>query len=145
MRWRAHRHPGPAGRHRRRRPDAGYVTVFTLGVSMALVSVVGLVLDGGRAQRAQSDSFGVAAAASRAGAQQLDAVAAVNGEIRLDPGRAADAVRTFLAARGLTGRVAVTDTQVTVTVSRDVDFLILPGGTHLDATATSRITQERAP
>ena len=69
----------------RPRRDAGYVTVFTLGVSMALVSVVGLVLDGGRAQRAQGDAFGAAAAASRAGAQQLDPLAAVNGEVRLDP------------------------------------------------------------
>ena len=35
--------------------------------------------------------------------------------------------------------------QVTVTAVRHVDFLMLPGGTTLDATATSRVTQERAP
>lgn len=125
--------------------DAGYVTVFTLGVSMALVSVVGLVLDGGRAQRAQSDAFGAAAAASRAGAQQLDPLAAVNGEVRLDPALAEEAVRSFLAPHGLTGTVTVTDTHVTVTVRRHLDYMILPGGTDLDATATTRITQERAP
>jgi Flp pilus assembly protein TadG len=131
--------------HRHGTRDAGYVTLFTLGVSLALVSVVGLVLDGGRAQRAQSDAFGAAAAAARAGAQQLDAVAAVDGEVRLDPDVAAEAVHAFLAARGASGTVSVTGTRVTVTVSRDVDFLILPGATRLDATATSRVTQERAP
>ena len=131
--------------HRHGTRDAGYVTLFTLGVSLALVSVVGLVLDGGRAQRAQSDAFGAAAAAARAGAQQLDAVAAVDGEVRLDPDLAAEAVHAFLAARGASGTVSVTGTRVTVTVSRHVDFLILPGATRLDATATSRVTQERAP
>jgi Flp pilus assembly protein TadG len=127
--------------HRR---DRGYVTLFTLGVSLAAVSVVGLVLDGGRAQRAQSDAFGAAAAAARAGAQELDAAAAVNGVVRLDPERASDAARAFLAARGLSGTVTVTDTRVSVTVAREVDFLILPGAARLDATATSRVTQERA-
>ena len=127
------------------RREGGYVTLFTLGVSMALVSVVGLVLDGGRAQRAQSDAFGAAAAAARAGAQQLDAVAAVDGVVQLDPDLAAEAAHEFLAARGVSGTVSVTDTRVVVTVARDVDYLIMPGTTRLTATATSRITQERAP
>jgi len=30
-------------------------------------------------------------------------------------------------------------------VRRHLDYMILPGGTDLDATATTRITQERAP
>jgi hypothetical protein len=34
---------------------------------------------------------------------------------------------------------------VTVTAVRYVDYLMLPGGISLDATATSRVTQERAP
>ena len=49
-----------------------------------------------------------------------------------------------MAAHGATGEVAVAERQVTVTAVRDVDFLMLPGGTTLDATATSRVTQERA-
>jgi Flp pilus assembly protein TadG len=101
------------------------------------------VLDGGRALRAQSDSFGAAAAAARAGAQELDPVASVNGEVRLDDVQARVAAQEFLAARGLSGTVRVTDTRVTVTVTRQVDFAVLPGGTRLDATATSRVTRER--
>jgi hypothetical protein len=41
--------------------------------------------------------------------------------------------------------VSVAERQVTVTAVRNVDFLMLPGGVTLDATATSRVTQERAP
>lgn len=127
------------------RRDRGYVTLFTLGVSMAMVSLVGLVLDGGRAQRAQSDLFGTAAAAARAGAQQLDAVAAVDGAVQLDPEAAATAARDFLTTQGVTGRVTVDGAQITVEAWRHLDYLVLPGGTRLDATATTRITPERAP
>lgn len=128
-----------------RRRDCGYVTLFTAGVALGVVSVVGLVLDGGRALRAESDSFGAAAAAARAGAQELDAAASVNGEVRLDGPHAAAAAHQFLAARGLTGEVRVTDTRVTVTVRRRLDFAVLPGGTRLDATATSRVARDREP
>lgn len=130
--------------HATRRPaDRGYVTLFALGVSLGLVAVIGLVHDGARAQRAQSDAFGAAAAAARASTQELDPGAATAGELRLDDDLARQAAHDYLAARGLDGTVAVTDDQVTVTVTRHVDFQILPGGAHLDATATARATQER--
>jgi hypothetical protein len=125
--------------------EAGYVTLFVLGVSMGMTAVIGLVLDGGRAQRAQSDCFGVAAAAARAGAQELDASAAVAGELRLDETGASQAASSYLAEHGADGTVSVAERQVTVTAVRHVDFLMLPGGVTLDATATSRVTQERAP
>jgi hypothetical protein len=129
----------------RLRRDAGYVTLFVLGVSMGMTAVIGLVLDGGRAQRAQSDCFGIAAAAARAGAQELDASAAVAGEVRLDEAEASLAASTYLSEHGVDGTVSVADREVTVTAVRRVDFLMLPGGVTLDATATSRVTQERAP
>jgi Putative Flp pilus-assembly TadE/G-like len=128
-----------------RAQDAGYVTLFVLGVSMGMAALIGLVLDGGRAQRAQSDCFGVAAAASRAGAQELDASAAVAGEVRLDETLASQAASSYLAEHGVDGTVSVADREVTVTAVRYVDYLMLPGGISLDATATSRVTQERAP
>jgi hypothetical protein len=128
---------------RRRRDDRGYVTLFALGVSLGLVAVIGLVHDGGRAQRAQSDAFGAAAAAARAGTQELDPASAATGEVRLDPDLAGQAARDYLAARGLNGAVIVSGDRVTVTVIRHVDFQVLPGGTSLDATATARATQER--
>jgi hypothetical protein len=125
------------------RSDGGYVTLFALGVSLGLVAVIGLVHDGGRAQRAQSDAFGAAASAARAATQELDAGAAASGQVRLDPEHARQAAHEFLATRGLDGTVDVIGDRVTVTVTRHVDFQVLPGGTDLDATATARATQER--
>jgi Flp pilus assembly protein TadG len=119
------------------------VTLFALGVSLGLVAVIGLVHDGARAQRAQSDAFGAAAAAARAATQELDAGAAASGQVRLDPDDARQAAHEFLAARGLDGTVDVIGDRVTVTVTRHVDFQVLAGGTDLDATATARATQER--
>jgi hypothetical protein len=130
---------------RRGRGEAGYVTLFVLGVSMGVTALIGIVLDGGRAQRAQSDCFGIAAAAARSAAQELDAAAAVAGEVRLDETKATEAALDYLADHGATGSVSVGERQVTVTAVRGVDYLMLPGGTTLDATATSRVTQERAP
>jgi Flp pilus assembly protein TadG len=131
-------------RHRPARDDHGYVTLFALGVSLGLVAVIGLVHDGGRAQRAQSDAFGAAAAAARAGTQELDPAAAAAGDLRLDEDMARQAAQDYLAGRGLDGAVTVVDDQVTVNVTRHVDFHLLPGGTSLDATATARTTQDRA-
>jgi Flp pilus assembly protein TadG len=128
---------------RRGRGEDGYVTLFALGVSVGLVAVIGLVHDGGRALRAQSDAYGGAAAAARAGTQELDPAAATAGDVSLDPDLASQAAHDYLAARDLDGAVTVTGDQVTVTVSRHVDFQVLPGGTSLDATATARATQER--
>jgi Flp pilus assembly protein TadG len=130
--------------HASHQRDGGYVTLFALGVSLGLVAVIGLVHDGGRAQRAQSDAFGAAAAAARAGTQELDPVAAASGEVRLDEDLASEAAHDYLAARGLDGSVTVTADHVTVTVTRHLDFQVLPGGTRLDATASARATQERA-
>ena len=127
----------------RGRDDRGYVTLFVLGVSLGLVAVIGLVHDGSRAQRAQSDAFSAAAAAARAGTQELDPAAAATGDLRLDDDLAREAAQDYLAARGLHGTVTVTADQVTVRVTRHVDFHVLPGGTSLDATATARATQER--
>lgn len=126
------------------RGEDGYVTLFALGVSVGLVGVIGLVHDGGRALRAQSDAYGGAAAAARAGTQELDPAAATTGDVSLDADLASQAAHDYLAARDLGGTVTVTGDRVTVTVSRHVDFQVLPGGTSLDATATARATQERS-
>src|SRR5262245_1251522 len=102
-------------RGRRWRDDRAYVTLFVLGVSLGLVSVVVLGHDGGRAQRAQSDAFGAAPAAARAGTQELDPASAATGDVRLDPDLASEAARDYLAAQGLDGSVTVSGDRVTVT------------------------------
>jgi Flp pilus assembly protein TadG len=128
-----------------RRREDGFVTVWTVALAFACVSLVGLVHDAGRALRAQSDAFGTAAAAARAGAQEIDRVAAVTGTTRLDQDQARSSAAAYLADRGVDGTVTVADMDVTVTVTDPVDLQILPGTVTVDATATAHAAQGPPP
>lgn len=132
---------------RRRTPDdQGFVGPFTAAVVVAFIWLIAAVFDGGRWIRAQSDTFGAAAAAARAGAQAIDQDAVLNqGELRLDESAARQAAQDYLNARGLTGTVLVDDLEVTVAAHDTVGLRLLPlGQVGIDATATARATDERA-
>jgi hypothetical protein len=126
--------------------DQGFVGPFTAAVVVAFVWLIAAVFDGGRWIRAQSDTFGMAAAAARAGAQAVDEGAILNeGELHLDESAARRAAQAYLNARGLTGTVRVDDLEVTVTAHDTVGLRLLPlGQVDIDATATARATDERA-
>jgi Flp pilus assembly protein TadG len=126
--------------------DRGFVGAFTAAVVVAFIWLIAAVFDGGRWIRAQSDTFGIAAAAARAGAQEVDEASVLNeGELRLNEAAARDAAEDYLSARGLTGTVRVDDLEVTVTAHDTVGFRLLPvGHADIDATATARATDERA-
>jgi hypothetical protein len=127
-----------------RRNDAGLVAPFTAAVAVAIIWLLAIVLDGGRWMRAQSDTFGVAAAAARVGAQEIDEAAVLRGELQLDEVAATDAALDFLAARDLSGAVEVDGLEVTVMATGSVEFRLLPlGPVAIEATATARATEER--
>lgn len=138
----------PAGRSGRSRREAGYVTVFTAGVLLAMWLMLGVVLDAGRAFRTRSEGFATAGAAARAGAQQLDeSVGVRRGEAVIDQAAAETAIAGYIQERspGLTIE-SVTfpggedSNQITVTVSGDTDLWILPGGSvgfQVSATVTA--------
>lgn len=126
------------------RDDRGFVAPFTVAVASALIWLLAIVLDGGRWMRAQSNTFGTAAAAARAGAQEIDEAAVLQGQLALDEAAAQDAAYDYLAARGLNGTVTVEDLEVTVTAYGTVDFHLLPiGQATVEETATARATQEQ--
>jgi nanoRNase/pAp phosphatase (c-di-AMP/oligoRNAs hydrolase) len=125
--------------------DRGFVAAFTLAVSVALILLVGIVLDSGRYMRAQSDTFGVAAAAARAGAQNIDQTAALAGQLRLDETAAQQAALNYLTRRGFQGVVTISGLEVTVTAHRPLAFQVLPGSANVHATATARASVDRAP
>jgi hypothetical protein len=125
----------------KRRDDGGFVTVWTVGVATACVALVGLVFDSGLALRERSDAFGVAAAAARAGAQEIDEHAAVQGTLQLDEQAAQEAAQQHAAAAGYTAEVEVAELDVTVTISDATDFVILPGSAGYTVSATSHVTQ----
>jgi hypothetical protein len=119
------------------------MTVWTVALAFSCVLLVGLVHDAGRALRARSDAFGTAAAAARAGAQQIDRGAAVTGVLQLDQDLAYEAALAYLDTSGVTGNVTFpSEMTVQVTVQDTTDLQIIPyGSVTVDATATAEAVQ----
>ncbi len=125
--------------------DAGFASAWTVAVAVACWGTVGLVFDGGRALRERSDAFGAAASAARAGVQEIDQTAAVQGELRLDPDAARRAAEAHLSALGYSGSAVVDEAldEVTVSVSGETDLRILvaPGSVGYAVSASARAVQ----
>jgi Flp pilus assembly protein TadG len=102
------------------------VTVFTTILSVTLIFVAGLVVDGGRILAARRAAANIADSAARAGAQVLD-----EGELRrsgrhlLDVAAAERRASEFLAISGHPGDVTATPTAVSVRVTTPVELHIL--------------------
>lgn len=120
--------------------ERGTITAVVAVVGVALVMVAGLAYDGGQIVAAQVRARDVAANAARTGAQELDLTALrATGTATLDPDRAADAARAFLARAGHTGNVTVDGDRVTVAVTIRTPMRILPLPDRLvTATDTAR-------
>jgi hypothetical protein len=126
--------------------DAGQVTPFAVILTVALMAVAGLVLDGGLALSAKVQALDVAQAAARAGAQQLDLVQYRTTNVAvLDPARAASAARAWLVVAGVSGDATATTATVTVTVRRRSNTQLLQligvGQLHVSASATATAVQ----
>lgn len=123
--------------------DAGRVTAFATVITLALVAVAGLVLDGGVALSAKVQALDIAQAAARAGAQQLDmTLYRTTSQAQLNPERAASAARSWLASAGAQGQATATTTTVTVTVHRNTNtqLLQLVGVRQLRVSASATAT-----
>jgi len=108
------------------------MTGFVAVIATALVMVAGMAFDGGAILNAHATARRVAAEAGRAGAQQVDIDhLRATGEVRLDPGAAESAARSFLAAAGVDGSALVDGAEISVTVTVRHDLLILPGADRI--------------
>jgi len=90
--------------------EEGQILVLTVVVALALLAILGLVADGGLLFARHRELQGVADAAARAGAAQLDEATyrASNGRIaQLNPARAQAAAGRYLRAAGFVGRASV--------------------------------------
>ena len=125
----------PAGRGR---GDAGFVSAWTVVIAVACWAMVGLVVDGGRALRERSSAFGAAAAAARAGVQEIDERAAALGELELDEEEAENSADEYLDDLGFDGRVTVDGLDVIVTVRGQTDMTILAAPQSVSYTVTAR-------
>ena len=119
--------------------DRGSATIWMIGLTVASFLMIGLVLDGGVMLRTRSDAFSLAASAARAGAQELDPAAAVEGMTVVDPVAAERVALEYLSAKGASGEVAVAGNAVTVTVrtSARLQMLRLVGGDDVSFTASA--------
>lgn len=106
--------------------ERGAVTVFVVVLTMALLLMGGLVLDGGNTLAAQRRAFNEAEAAARAGAQAVDLdVLRATGAVQLDPAAAAALAESHLAGTGHRGTVHVEGDTVRVSVAFRQPMLIL--------------------
>ncbi|WP_407842117.1 hypothetical protein ACE1OC_42965 (plasmid) [Streptomyces sp. DSM 116496] len=125
--------PSPAlessSQGRRLRGDQGGISVYAAIVTVALLAIVGLAIDGGGKLRATERADAVAMEAARAAGQAIDPASAVNGTgIRVDPEAAAAAAQAYLARVGSQGSTTLSadGTQLTVTVRGSYTTKFLP-------------------
>lgn len=129
-------------RHRaRRRDDTGAITLFMVVLAVALLAVIGLVVDGAGKVRAIQRADRAAQEAARTAGQQLQIPAAVRGDaVSIDTAAAARAARDYLATvPDVTGTVTVTGNTVTVTTHTSYQpvFVSIIGIGTMDATGTA--------
>ena len=101
-------------------PDRGSITAYLLIMTVALVVLAGLVLDGGAALTAHGTAADTAQQAARAGADALDEQslrASAPAGLTTNPAAAREAAAAVLAAADVTGDITVTGSTVTVTAA----------------------------
>ena len=136
-----------------RRGERGTVTIWVLGLTVAIMFLGGLGLDFWRAIAVRRELSTMADAAATAGANGLDESALRGDELQLDDTRVRVLVAGELAqysdAARLTGEeLAVDGTNVTLTLHEVVHFSLLgifmPGG-HFEVAATAVAAPREVP
>jgi Flp pilus assembly protein TadG len=111
--------------------ERGSLSPFFVVVTLALLLMVGLVVDGSGQMRAVNRADAVAAEAARAGGQAIVASQAVRGDGAVaDPVRARQAAQAYLAQADVSGTVTIingTSLRVETSVSYQPIFLGLIG------------------
>ena len=123
-------------------PDRGSITAYLLIMTVALVVLAGLVLDGGAALTAHGAAADTAQQAARAGADALDEQslrASAPAGLTTNPAAAREAAAAVLAAADVTGDITVTGTTVTVTAraTKPTAILAIVGIDQVGGTATA--------
>jgi putative Flp pilus-assembly TadE/G-like protein len=94
------------------------VTAFVVVLTIGILALAGLTLDGGLALSAKVKANGQAQAAARAGAQAIDLSAyRSTGTLQLVPTQAVADAQGYLATVGASGSVTVSGDTVTVTIT----------------------------
>ena len=105
--------------------EGGSFTVFVAVLTLALFSLIGLVIDGGRAVAAQSAATGEAEQAARLGADQISVQDIRSGVVAIDPSGAMHAANEYLRAMGTAGAVSVVGQTVNVQIRTSEPTVVL--------------------
>ncbi|MFB9443033.1 hypothetical protein Dvina_51425 [Dactylosporangium vinaceum] len=119
-----------------------------LFIGLLVVMFVAALIGGGALFAARATGFDLAQSAARAGAQQIDtATYRATGQLRLDPAKAAQAAKQFLAGAGATGTVEVTTAKITVvaTSHQATPMLARFGYDTVTVTSTASATPTTGP
>lgn len=128
-------------------PQRGSISLFAVVLTVALIVVIGLVVDGGAMIHAQQHAHSVAREAARAGGQAVaTGVAVRGGGAAADPYTARAAAQAHLSAAGLPGTVTITGgtrLHVQTTTTYEPIFLSIVGvGTQtVTARAEARLVR----
>lgn len=127
-----------AGQHSER----GAITPMVVVVVLALLLMVGLVVDAGAKLNAVSQANDVAAQAAHAAAAELDAAGTLaTGVVAIDDTQAQAAGMAVIAAAGMTGSVSIDDASVTVTTTciKPTSFVSIIGINTVQGTGTAQV------
>jgi hypothetical protein len=101
--------------------SGGGMSLLMLGAAVALMMILGLIVDGGAKARALDHAGAIAAETARAAAATYRP-----GDAAIDPIAADAAARDYLAAAGATGSIAVAGMTVTATATLTARTVFLP-------------------
>jgi Flp pilus assembly protein TadG len=125
----------------RRHDERGSITVWLALASFVMIFLVGLAVDLGGQVHAHERAHDVAAQAARAGGEEVEGAAAIQGrELTINPAAARAAAQRYLDVAGVGGTVSIRNgNTITVTVHDryDPQFLGLIGINRLDITGTA--------
>lgn len=122
--------------------ERGAITPMVVVVIVALLLMVGLVVDGGAKLNAVSQANDVAAQAAHAAAAQLDTAGALSGGVVAVQASQAQAAGTaVIAAAGMSGSVSIEGDAVTVTTTctKPTAFLSLMGIGSVQGSGSARV------
>lgn len=131
----------------RRKPDErGSVSLWMCLASVAMVLIVGIAVDLGGQIHAKQRAADIAAQATRAAGNQIEATSAMRGKpVAVDPARARIAAEAYLQAAGVAGTVSVTPADIRVTVHTTYHPMILGtagiGPQPITGEATARLVR----
>ncbi|UMP06716.1 pilus assembly protein TadG-related protein [Amycolatopsis sp. EV170708-02-1] len=110
--------------------ERGSVSVWLVGLSIALIIAIGWAVDGSRKAQAHSEAMSIAEEAARAAGQALRVQALASGQVAdVDPQKAVAEAERYLAATGVAGTVVVQGNRIVVdtAVTRSTIFLVIVG------------------